>query len=309
MTSYQLTQNPDEVLFQPGGKDKGSTLIVDTDGSLNVDGSLNQKVIFEGDRLENSFSTIPGQWGAIWFREGSKNNSINHAIIKNGIIGLLIDGISGSNSTTIINNTEIHNHANFGILARQADILGFNLVIGNAGESSLACVGGGNYNFSYSTFANYWNNGIRSLPTVLVNNFFSTTNQNGQEVIEPKDLKGASFYDCIIDGNNNIEFVADRVDGALFDFKVSHSMVKFNDLNNTFAGVPELDFNDTNLYESIILNGFPHFRDPTNSDFIIGQDSDAIGIGTPLFIQVYDILGVARNFTMPDAGAYEHITF
>tara|TARA_R110002073_G_scaffold53840_4_gene138809 strand:- start:19819 stop:21318 length:1500 start_codon:yes stop_codon:yes gene_type:complete len=283
-----------------------SGLIVDTDATLNVNGSLNEKVIFEGDRLEHAFDKAPGQWGAIWLREGSKNNSINHTIIKNGIIGLLID----SNTTTsLIQNTEIYNHSNFGILARQAAVSGFNLVIGSAGEASLACIGGGDYTFSYGTFANYWNNGIRSLPTVLVNNFFSTTDQNGQEVIEPKDLTGANFYDCIIDGNNNIEFVADRVDGALFNFKVSRSMVKFNDLNNTFAGVSELDFNDTNLYENIVLNGFPHFRDPTNSNFIIGQDSDAIGIATPLFIQMYDILGVARNFIMPDAGAYEHITF
>ena len=284
-----------------------SGLIIDTDATLDVNGTLNEKVIFEGDRIEHAFDQVPGQWGTIWLREGSKYNRINHAIIKNGIIGLLID--SNTTSLTIIDNTEIYNHSNFGILARQANLSGFNLVIGSAGEASLACVGGGNYTFQYGTFANYWNNGVRSLPTVLVNNFFSTTDQNGQEVIEPKDLINASFYDCIIDGNNNIEFVADRVDGALFNFKVSHSMVKFNDINNNFAGVSEFDFNDINLYENIILNGFTHFRDPTNSDFIIGQDSDAIGIGVPLFIQTYDLLGVARNFTMPDAGAYEHISF
>ena len=106
-------------------------------------------------------------------------------------------------------NSEIINHTNFGVLARETSIYGENVVIGNSGEASLACVVGGSYNFTHSTFANYWSNGIRSLPAVLINNFYSYTNASGQEIIETRDLIAANFTNCIIDGNNNIEFLPD----------------------------------------------------------------------------------------------------
>ena len=49
--------------------------------------------------------------------------------------------------------------------------LRFGTVVGNAGLASLACVGGGDYFFDFSTFANYWNNSFRVFPTVLIDNY------------------------------------------------------------------------------------------------------------------------------------------
>lgn len=288
-----------------------SGLIVDNNGTLKVNGTLNEKVIFEGDRLENSFSAIPGQWGTIWIREGSKENEINHAQIKNGIIGLLVDATSNTLTPALtVRNTEIFNHSNYGVLAREASILGENLVIGSAGEASLGCTAGGSYNFTHSTFANYWKNSVRSLPTVLINNFFISTDNNGQEVRITRDLTSANFTNCIIEGNNNIEFIANRVEGSLFNFNVVNSLIRFNDVNNTFSEVPELDFSDTNLYQNIILNGFSHFRNASQNDFVIGQDSEAINRGNSTgAAQVpFDLLNVART-TAPDLGAYQHIEF
>jgi hypothetical protein len=112
-----------------------SGLIVDKKASLKVNGTPAEKVIFEGDRLENIFRQTPGQWGTIWMRAGSKDNIINHAQIKNGIIGILIDSTSASATPTLnIQNTEIYNHSNFGVLARETSIDGHNVVIGAAGQ-------------------------------------------------------------------------------------------------------------------------------------------------------------------------------
>ena len=288
-----------------------SGLIIDKDASLKVNGTLNEKVVFEGDRLENSFSALPGQWGTIWLRAGSKENEINYAQIKNGSIGILVDSITLSTSPTLtLKNTEIFNHSNFGVLARETSILGENVVIGNAGEASLACIIGGSYNFTHSTFANFWNNGIRSYPTVLINNFFTFTNASGQEIIETRDLIAANFTNCIIDGNNNIEFLPDRVDGSLFNFKVANSLIKFIDVNNTFLGISEVDFNDAGLYENILLNGVSNFRNKSLNDFIIGQNSQAINFGNSLGASLVplDIREIARSLN-PDAGAYQHIDF
>jgi hypothetical protein len=286
-----------------------SGLIIDNKATLKVNGTLSEKVIFEGDRLEHRFSEIPGQWGTIWMRAGSKENEIAHAQIKNGIIGILVDSI-GTNATPTLKlqNTEIYNHSNFGILARETNIEAHNVVIGSAGQASLAATIGGTYNFTHSTFANYWNSGVRQLPAVLVNNFFAYNDETGQEIIETRDLKAANFTNCIFDGNNNIEFLIRKVDGgSLFNYSVKNCLIKFNDSNNSYTGIAEVDFSNNSNYNSIILNGSLNFRDTQKSDFIIGAESDAINkaITTPFSI---DLLGIDRT-TNPDIGAYQHITF
>lgn len=285
-----------------------SGLIIDKNASLKVNGNLNEKVIFEGDRLENSFGKIPGQWGTIWMRAGSKDNEIHHAKIKNGVIGILVDSLgSGINPTLKLSNTEIYNHSNFGILARETNIEAHNVVIGSAGQASLAATIGGTYNFTHSTFANFWNNGIRQLPAVLVNNFFTYQNNSGQEIIETRDLKAANFTNCIFDGNNNIEFLLDKVEGSLFNYNISNCLISFNDSSNAFAGNAEMKFSNNPNYQNIIINGISDFRNTQNEDFIIGQKSNAINKAkTSAF--PFDILGVNRA-NIPDIGAYQHITF
>ena len=63
-------------------------------------------------------------------RAGSKDNEIKNAQIKNGIIGVLIDSIGSSTVPTLkLENTEIYNHSNFGILARETNIEANNVVI------------------------------------------------------------------------------------------------------------------------------------------------------------------------------------
>jgi hypothetical protein len=286
-----------------------SGLIIDNNATLKVNGTLAEKVTFEGDRLENSFGNVPGQWGTIWMRAGSKDNEIQHAQIKNGVIGILIDSIGSTSTPTLkLQNAEIYNHSNFGILARETNIEGHNVVIGSAGQASLAATIGGTYNFTHSTFANYWNNGIRQLPAVLVNNFFVYNDENGQEITETRDLKAANFTNCIFDGNNNIEFILDKVDGGgLFNYTVQNCMISFTDSNDSFADNIEMDFANNPIYQNIIINGFSDFRDSRNGDFIIGENSEGINKATTTPFAL-DILGIDRA-TNPDIGAYQHITF
>ncbi len=285
-----------------------SGLIIDKNATLKVNGTLTEKVTFEGDRLENSFSKIPGQWGTIWMRAGSKENEISHAQIKNGVIGILIDSIGSTSTPTLkLDNTEIYNHSNYGILARETNIEAYNVVIGAAGQASLAATVGGTYNFTHSTFANFWNNGIRQLPAVLINNFFVFNDASGQEIVETRNLNAANFINCIFDGNNNIEFLLDKVDGSIFNYSIQNCMISFTDNTNAFNGNVEMDFSVNPNYENIILNGFANFRNSQNEDFIIGADSDAINnaISTSF---TNDILGVNR-ITNPAIGAYQNIVF
>lgn len=288
-----------------------SGLIVDKDATLKVNGTLSEKVVFEGDRLEHSFSNVAGQWGAIWMRAGSKDNEIDYAEIKNGVIGILVDSITNIATPTLkLKNTEIYNHSNYGILGRETSIDANNLVVGNAGQASLAATVGGYYNFTHSTFANYWSSSLRQLPTVLVNNFFVYTDELGQEITETRDLTAANFTNCIIEGNNNIEFVLDKVAGSLFNYTVQNCLIQFDDINGVYADVAELDFTDTTHYTDNILNGTPDFKGVFMNDFTIGQNNTGINKANTISANLFplDILGVSRTAN-PDIGAYQHVIF
>jgi len=286
-----------------------SGIIVEKDATLLVNGDFENEVLFEDDRLEPEFEDVAGQWGTIWLRDGSKNNSINYAIIKNNSIGLLVDATANTNPTLTIKNTQIYNTSSFGILGRETNMLGENVVIANNGLSSMACTIGGTYNFTHCTFANYWNNSFRDFPTLLVNNFFTFVD-NGSEVVETRNLIAANFTNCIIDGNQNVEFIVDKVEGSLFNYNIKNSMLKFNSTNSILLNNPLFDFTDTNVYQNVILNGIPNFKDITANEFIIGQDSEANGnADSNGALQVpFDILTISRT-TTPDIGAYQHVIF
>lgn len=287
-----------------------SGLIVDNEATLLINGELNNEVIIEGDRLEPAYSDNPGQWGTIWLRAGSKNHSINHTIIKNASAGIIMDSIGSATAPTLtIKNAQIYNSANFGILARQTNIKGENLVINNSGQSSLACTIGGTYNFTHATFTNYWNNSLRQYPSVLINNYYSYS-ENNQIIIESRDLHAANFTNCIIDGNTNIELIIDKVEGSVFNYLFKNNMIKFDDYNNSYAAIPEYNFEDTNHYINNIFNGEPNFKSPATNEFIIGENSEGINKadldGT--IVVPNDILGILRS-SPADIGAYQHIIF
>ncbi|MBT8316564.1 MAG: hypothetical protein HKP59_02955 [Lutibacter sp.] len=287
-----------------------SGLIVDKNATLTIEGELNNNVLIEGDRLEPEFNDVSGQWGAIWLRAGSTNHSINHTVIKNASAGIIIDSIGSTITPTLtIKNTQIYNSLNYGILGRETNIIGENLVINNSGQASLACTIGGTYNFTHSTFTNFWNSSLRQYPSVLVNNFFSYSDGNNQ-IIETRDLLQANFTNCIIDGNNNIELAIDKVEGSQFNYFFQNNLIKFNDFNNSYVNIPTYNFEDENHFSENIFNGKSDFKDPFTNQFIIGENSDGIeqanSNGTILVPE--DILGTLRSLPA-DIGAYQHIIF
>lgn len=287
-----------------------SGLIINKNATLKINGTLQNKVVFEGNRLEPYFKNIAGQWGTIWMRAGSKNNEINHAVIKNGSIGILIDSIGSAVTPTLkLTNTEIYNHSTYGILARESSIEGSNIVINKAGFSSLALTMGGNYTFTHCTFANYWSQSLRQFPAVLVNNFYSYEEGN-KTIIVPKKLTAANFYNSIIFGNNRIELLLDKIDGADFNFLFQNNLIQFDDYNNSYSTKPQYQFSNTLMYQNNLFNQTPDFKNTQLNQLIIGKASSGIqkaAISKALLVPV-DILGVNRT-TSPDMGAYQHIIF
>jgi hypothetical protein len=83
-------------------------------------------------------------------------------------------------------------------------------------------------------------------------------------------------------------------------------MIQFNDINNSFNDIPQLDFTNP-FYQNNILNGNSHFRDPQRNDFVIGEESNAINKASSSAYPV-DLLGIDRT-SNPDIGAYQHVVF
>ncbi|PQJ22990.1 hypothetical protein [Tenacibaculum sp. SG-28] len=285
---------------------QNSGIIVDKNASLKANGTLEDKIIFEGDRLENRFNNTPGQWGTIWMRAGSMENYINHTVIKNNIIGILVDSIGSNTTPTLqIQNSEIYNNSNYGIFARSAAIEAENIVIGNNGQASLACTIGGSYRFTHATIGNFWNTSIRTLPAVIINNYITLENNSQVKTTILGDLLEANFTNCIITGNNNVEFLLDKIDGTTFNYNVKNTLFKFNDVNNNYSNIPELDFSNQQHYQNNIQNGFVNFKSPLQNNLKIGKESDAINAGIRTAVS-RDILNNTRDNRI-DSGAYQYI--
>ncbi len=287
-----------------------SGLLVTGGASLEVNGlpSIDQdllegEVIFEGDRLEPGFEDVPGQWQTIWLFNGSTGNTINHATIRNGTIGVLSDGNLDDPTKLSITNSQIYNSSNFGILGRGTSINGENIVVNNCGQTSFAGTYGGAYNFVHSTFANYWNNSFRQFPAVLLNNFI--VDQDNATFTNP--LNEANFTNCIIYGSENIEMVLDEDSSDSFNFKFTNCLIKFDDFNGTFTGL-NYDFNNVALYENTIFNLDPDFLDAQNNKLNIPEGSPADNKGIIFGNLSTDILNTTRG-AIPDIGAYESVVF
>lgn len=262
-------------------------------GSLNVQGNILNKVIFQGSRLDSYYRNLPGQWGKIWLSAGSKDNTINYAIIRNGNIGLQVDTVVNNNPTLTIENTIIENMSVAGIFAQGSKIIAKNLVVTNCGQYALVLSLGGDYEFLHSTFANYWKYNYRNTPSVVLNNYYKDVNQ----IINLRPLINAYFGNCIIYGVNEEELLLDKNPNSVFNFKFDHCLIR-----------TKLNTNDLNLFYSCIINSNPQFIDTDNNNLKLNSNSPARFYGTNYVTNnvPFDIEGILRPYNAC-LGAYEYV--
>ncbi|NOR86700.1 MAG: hypothetical protein GQ527_03735, partial [Bacteroidales bacterium] len=142
-------------------------------GSIQVNGTLEEPVTFQGVRLEQEYQDVPAQWDRIWINESDVNSEFNYAVIKNATIGIQAETLkSGLGNTLFLNNTQILNMQGWGIFSRFYNIDANNLLVANSGSSLLNLTTGGNYQFRNSTFANFWSYSVRKDPLSQISDYY-----------------------------------------------------------------------------------------------------------------------------------------
>lgn len=303
-SSQVLTINEGtQVHFHPG-----SGLIVLSSGQLLVNGTPNNKVVFQGDRLGYQFRDVPGQWDRIWLSNASlrsnaispgvKPSSIKWAIIKNGSIGLQVDTVFSPGSTTLtLENSEVKNMTGYALLLQGSKVKAYNSFFANTSSYTGALLYGGDYSFYHCTFANYWNNGNRNDPALVFNNYTGS-------IIRPLT---AYFGNCIIYGNNDQEFAIDSfpANGHL-NFTFRNCLMKVENAFSTSS------FRYQSVIRAVGGSNSPGFADPSDNNYRLDSlNSSAIDAGDPAVLLVdpvlnFDLDGRTRpQRNAPDLGAYE----
>ena len=266
------------------------------DGTLAVNGTLNNKVIFTGDRLDDPYKFLPASWPGIILGSSSKNNSIKFAEIKNAYQAVVVNGASTNvNPKLILQQTIIDNAYNAGLFCSNTSVQAENVLISNC-VNNIFIESGGNYSFTHCTAASYSNNFIfHKTPVLSVANF---TQQNSNPATQ--NLQ-ASFTNCIFWGDNGFienEVIVNKQGSNSFNVTLSHCLFKSTGNPANTNLIMSLQNQDPRFDSIDISNRYYDFRQK-NNPLAAGINK---GIASGL---LKDLDNNNRNVGVPDMGCYE----
>jgi hypothetical protein len=265
------------------------------DGTLIVNGTKQDSVIFNGDRLDPDYRDLPASWPGIFFRENSKNNVLTHAVIKNAYQGIIAQELSTtSNPKVIISQCIIDNIYDAGVLGIHTNINADNCLISNCG-SNIQLALGGDYNFIHCTVASYGNLFITHKNPVLQLSDFAI--QNGNTLTN--DLN-ASFTNCIFwgdNGNVDNEIATEKKGNGLFNITFNNVLYKAK-TDPAFGTFNSPIKNSNPLFDSINVS-------KSYFDFHLQSSSPAVDAGNLSTINSFDLDDKKRITPPPDLGCYE----
>lgn len=283
-------------------------------GRINAVGTIEEPVLFRGDRLDNlyqsgnvPFDRVPGQWGGIEIASDSYDNRFENVRIRNGIYGVLCHTAQPTRQKAIFMNTIIQNTSKEAFWAVNCKIDAANTLFANAGSYTLRLLGG-SYDFLHCTVASYIDPGWGFLPrqnAMLLAN--TGVDVSGKTVTYP--LIDTHFTSTIIAGRGFSELEL-RQAGSGVSF--AHSFVNCLIKNRG---------SDDNEFVSTVWNEDPRFRfiysfelaagNPDLFyfyDFRLSDNSPAINKGSRQAVVAlpYDLVGASRRSDeAPDIGCFE----
>ncbi len=283
---------------------KGCRIYVHADAPIIVDGTLEingakdtvDRVQFRGDRLDEPYNDFPGGWPGIYFRNTSKDNVFNYAVIKNAYQALaVIDPSLNANPKLTLNESIIDNAYDAGIIAINSSIRARNCLVSNCGKNVILAKGG-DYQFIHCTVASISNSYILHRdPVLFVSNYVLVNNTP-----DAKPLT-ALFRNCIFWGENGT--VEDEVltyKNSSASYNVTFDQVLWKVVNQpTGAITPPAP-----------INNIPPRFDSINTtkryySFRLKDDSPAKNKATNAGVTI-DLDGKPRPVGVaPDLGCYE----
>ncbi|SHJ96763.1 hypothetical protein SAMN04488028_102314 [Reichenbachiella agariperforans] len=278
----QLTVEPGARIFI----DNNSALAIG--GTLKIQGTAEDKVIIRNTRFDAGYDVAPGQWNSILFLEGSKDNIIDHADIKNGVIGLRVGSPDDDvDYDLIVSNTSIGHMSSAGILAFTSDIYVFNTEVFNCQSELVGNYLGGNYKYEHCTFSNAPSLYTREVTSVVLSDYISL----GDGSTLSEDLS-VELINSIIWGEEDEEL-------SIYSSGASNVTIALHDNIIRSANEDWVTLGNDISQE----RNYPEFHVPAFYDYQIDSLSPARGKAIASEISL-DLIGTLRD-TMPDLGAYE----
>ncbi|MEM8892934.1 MAG: right-handed parallel beta-helix repeat-containing protein [Bacteroidota bacterium] len=259
-------------------------------GTLRALGTVENPILFSNTRFDEDFEDAPGQWDGIYILEGSKNNVVRHATVRNGSIGFRIGSPDDDSEFDIeIENTIIQNMSVAGIQAFTSDVAATNTLIHNCGSYLIGNFAGGNYQYEHCTFTNFPSSLFREDPSVQFSD--NVLLDNNQILAAPLSVK---IENSIIWGLEQEEIALDDREGLVISFNLTNNILRST--NATF------DVNTNILSQEA---NYPGFVAELGQDYRLDSLANARDIALPSDI-TNDLLENVRD-SLPDIGAYEWI--
>lgn len=288
--SQGLDESDDLVVYNSG------RIFIGPNGQIEVNGTLEDPVIIQGDRLEEGFEETSGQWTGIIIGKGSRNNSFEHAIVKNSLFGIFAD----SASELSLKNTQIYNTGGVGLAALHASVVAENSLFYNNNATSVFLGYGGNYNFDYCTIASY---GVDAAALNLDNVFCY------DQFCQDFDVNPlvANFYNCIVFGSRRDEVnLADFSGGqtGFFSYHFENCIVRVDELLDEESPYKDFLDNCNNCINGVFSDTL--FFDVNEDDYHLDTLSIAEEMAIPLNGIGIDLEGNERDMQNPDIGCFEY---
>ena len=305
----------------------GSGIWVDG-GTLIADGTLEERITFRGDRLDDAYQNTVGQWGInVELTAATEQSLVNYSVFRGGIwldrakdcvlncvdlsqatVGVWVDSVAIDASYALkLTNSVISRAESIGLLSQSGHIQGFNNLFADCGQACGYFALGGNIQMHLSTFANFSSEsgGLRQFPTLYLNDWYEAN--NGSIQIRPFE-SSTEFRNCIAYGNNAgltdfSEVIVDLWDAQAY----TSPLITASAIHHQDQQFPDWVYD-----ENTTINSVPPFVNPFGGDFALeGTATIWNGIpSSPPFepIEVStDLLGSPRNSNAPTKGCYERI--
>jgi hypothetical protein len=304
---YLMIDSLDHLTIDPGVQvhfHDGSGLWVLNHGQITVNGTLENPVVFQHDRLEPLYDDLPGQWDLIRVNEGfaGSDNVFTHAIIKNSLLGIQASPLTlsendllkpTSENKLILNNCKISQSSALNLYVRNYRVEAKNCLFANAGQYTCGITGGGEFDFQHCTFGNYWVFGTRTTPSFYMSNAYEDELGN----LQSRQIESFSARNCVMYGNTFEEFFVE------FDTFQDQSNISFS---HCLVRVDEMDITPLifqNMFSNVAVG--PGFVSPTDNDFHLIENSYCRDRGDNSLVLGVDLDEALRDAS-PDLGCYEY---